>query len=166
MEPAGDRRRGVGRRRDDLRNAAIAHALDRYANSVSEAVAALRADPGLPASTAARLDDLDRELTRVLRRANTAEDAHAHHLATHLTRREWQCLRLLAQGFGTSAIAEGMGVSTTTVRTHIQSLLGKLGVHSRLQAVALTARTSLLAAEPIRPTRSATAHPRPPRTLP
>jgi len=41
-------------------------------------------------------------------------------------------------------MAGQLGVSSTTVRTHVQSVLAKLGVNSRLQAVALTIRTTLL----------------------
>lgn len=53
-----------------------------------------------------------------------------------LTRRELEVLRLLAGGANTRAAAERLGVSPATVRNHVQNLLGKLGVHSRLQAVA------------------------------
>ena len=41
-------------------------------------------------------------------------------------------------------MARALTVSVTTVRTHVQSVLAKLGVNSRLQAVALTVRTGLL----------------------
>ncbi|MCL6640364.1 MAG: LuxR C-terminal-related transcriptional regulator, partial [Candidatus Rokubacteria bacterium] len=37
-----------------------------------------------------------------------------------------------------------LGVSPATVRNHVQNLLGKLGVHSRLQAVAYANRRGLL----------------------
>ena len=55
--------------------------------------------------------------------------------ATQLSPRELDVLRLLAQGFGTGAIAERLVISTTTARNHIQRILAKLGVHSRLEAV-------------------------------
>jgi DNA-binding CsgD family transcriptional regulator len=54
-----------------------------------------------------------------------------------LTTREMQVLRLLAQGTDTAAIATELIVSEATVRNHIQRILHKLGVHSRLEAVAL-----------------------------
>jgi DNA-binding NarL/FixJ family response regulator len=56
-----------------------------------------------------------------------------------LTVREREVLGLLAQGRSTREIAEEMSVSVNTVRTHVNVLLHKLGVHSRLRAVALFA---------------------------
>lgn len=53
-----------------------------------------------------------------------------------LTRREREVLRLLSTGANTRTAAERLGVSPATIRNHVQNLLGKLGVHSRLQAVA------------------------------
>jgi DNA-binding NarL/FixJ family response regulator len=54
-----------------------------------------------------------------------------------LTAREHEVLGLLAQGRSTREIADTMSVSVNTVRTHVNVLLHKLGVHSRLRAVAL-----------------------------
>lgn len=61
-----------------------------------------------------------------------------------LTPRELQVLRLLAEGFGTKAIAEKLLLSPSTVGNHIQSILSKLRVHSRLEAVAFAFRLRLL----------------------
>jgi len=153
MERSADRRRAAGRRAEDRRHAGIARRLEHDLTAVSDLVESIRADPDLPEFALRRLQAVDRELTRIIEVAREAapvsqEAAEVHQLATHLTRREWECLDLLVQGMTTGAIAAGMGVSTTTVRTHVQSLLAKLGVHSRLQAVALTTRTALLAAAP------------------
>jgi DNA-binding NarL/FixJ family response regulator len=68
-------------------------------------------------------------------------------LASYLTRRELECLALLAKGLDTTTIARRLGVSRTTVRTHVQSLLSKLGVHSRLEAVSLATKFGLLGSE-------------------
>lgn len=68
----------------------------------------------------------------------------ARRLAGYLTARERQCLELLVEGHRTTSMAEGLGVSPTTVRTHVQSVLTKLGVHSRLEAASLALRHSLL----------------------
>ena len=57
-------------------------------------------------------------------------------LARQLTRRELEVLGLLALGTPSSSIAERMGVTPNTVRTHVQGILTKLQVHSRLEAVA------------------------------
>jgi DNA-binding NarL/FixJ family response regulator len=54
-----------------------------------------------------------------------------------LTRREREVLRLLVEGSGTEAIARALVISPQTARTHIQNILAKLAVHSRLQAAAL-----------------------------
>lgn len=56
--------------------------------------------------------------------------------ASALTRRELEILRLLATGVNTRAAADRLHVSPATVRNHVQNILGKLGVHSRLEAVA------------------------------
>ena len=61
-----------------------------------------------------------------------------------LTARERQILDCLAQGLGTAAIAERLSISRTTVRNHSQRILAKLGVHSRLQAVARGYASGLL----------------------
>jgi PAS domain S-box-containing protein len=65
-------------------------------------------------------------------------------LRAALTRREIEVLRLLASGAGTKAAAAKLHVSPATVRNHVQNLLGKLRVHSRLEAVAYAMRHGLL----------------------
>jgi len=52
-----------------------------------------------------------------------------------LTPREKQVLRLMAEGHPSRSIAEELGISYTTVRTHIRSLGSKLAVHSKLEAI-------------------------------
>lgn len=59
-----------------------------------------------------------------------------------LTAREREVLERLVQGQDTATLAREMGVRYSTTRTHIQNLLCKLGVHSKLEAVALA--TTLL----------------------
>lgn len=53
-----------------------------------------------------------------------------------LTAREREVLELLARGLGTNDIAGALTVSPSTVRNHAQNILGKLGTHSRLEAIA------------------------------
>ncbi len=55
--------------------------------------------------------------------------------AGDLTARESQVLELLVQGMGTSEIAGTLTISPSTVRNHVQNILSKLGVHSRLEAI-------------------------------
>jgi DNA-binding NarL/FixJ family response regulator len=52
-----------------------------------------------------------------------------------LTAREKEVLRLMAEGTSSRNIAAKLGISYTTVRTHIRSLGSKLGVHSKLEAI-------------------------------
>jgi DNA-binding NarL/FixJ family response regulator len=61
-----------------------------------------------------------------------------------LTAREREVLQRLVSGERTQTIATGMGVSYSTARTHVQNLLHKLGVHSRLEAVAFALSNSLV----------------------
>jgi len=60
--------------------------------------------------------------------------------AGRLTPRELEALRLLATGLDNAKIADVMGISVTTVRNHIDHVLTKLGVHSKLEAVVFAAR--------------------------
>jgi two-component system, NarL family, nitrate/nitrite response regulator NarL len=73
-----------------------------------------------------------------------ARSDDARRLAAFLTARERECLNLLVEGLDTSGIATKLGVSAATVRTHVQSVLTKLGVHSRLEAASYAVRFGLL----------------------
>ena len=61
--------------------------------------------------------------------------------STDLTPREIQVLRLLTTGVGNDEIAESLGISLNTVKTHIQHLLDKTGFASRTQ-LAIQARVT------------------------
>jgi len=73
-----------------------------------------------------------------------ATEAHATGQPVALTAREIEILRLLADGTGTREIADTLFISVATARTHIQHILSKLEVHSKLEAVALALRNRLL----------------------
>lgn len=60
-----------------------------------------------------------------------------------LSRRELEVLRLMAEGVSTSVAAERLHVSRATIRNHIQNIFEKLGVHSRLEAVAFATKHRL-----------------------
>jgi DNA-binding NarL/FixJ family response regulator len=77
-------------------------------------------------------------------RRRTVQQDGMQRLAGHLTTRERECLRLILDGLDTTRMAARLGVSPSTVRTHVQSLLTKLGVHSRLEAASLAMRYRLL----------------------
>jgi len=68
--------------------------------------------------------------------------------APALTRRELEVLVLLRDGGSTRSIAGHLHVSRATVRNHAQSILEKLGAHSRLEAVAQATRRRLLPRPP------------------
>jgi two-component system nitrate/nitrite response regulator NarL len=61
-----------------------------------------------------------------------------------LTPREREVLARLVYGESTPSMARSMGVRLSTLRTHIDSVLIKLGVHSRLEAVAYAVREGLV----------------------
>jgi len=82
------------------------------------------------------------ELQRLL-----LESAAHKKIVEPLTSRELEVLRLLASGTSTTAAAESLGISTATLRAHVQAVLRKLGAHSRLEAVAEAARLGLVTLE-------------------
>jgi two-component system nitrate/nitrite response regulator NarL len=61
-------------------------------------------------------------------------------LVGQLTSRELDVLHLLVEGLTSNPIAERLGITSNTVRSHIQSVLHKLHVHSRLEAAAFAVR--------------------------
>jgi DNA-binding NarL/FixJ family response regulator len=79
-------------------------------------------------------------------------------LLAALTPREQEVLFHLVQGAGRKEVAERLQLSANTVRTHLQSLMGKLGVHSTLEVVALT-RPKMEALPEIRQLRRRTTSP-------
>jgi len=58
-----------------------------------------------------------------------------------LTPREIQVLEAITDGHSTAKIASLLGISSATVRSHVKSLLAKLGLHSRVEAVSLILRS-------------------------
>jgi len=69
----------------------------------------------------------------IARLLNTRREVDAQ--LERLTPREKEVLRLMAEGISSRDIAGKLGISYTTVRTHIRSLGSKLGVHSKLEAI-------------------------------
>lgn len=65
-------------------------------------------------------------------------------LGRFLTRREREVLEAVVRGESTAVLAARFGVSHATVRTHVQNILSKLGVHARLEAVAYAVSRSLV----------------------
>jgi two-component system, NarL family, response regulator DevR len=61
-----------------------------------------------------------------------------------LTSREKEVLRLMAEGISSREVGSRLGISYTTVRTHIRSLGAKLGVHSKLEAIVKARELALI----------------------
>ena len=66
-----------------------------------------------------------------------------------LTPRELEVLRALTEGLSTPEICDQLFIAPNTLRTHVQNIMGKLRVHSKLEAVAFALRHRLV--EPPRP---------------
>jgi DNA-binding NarL/FixJ family response regulator len=81
-------------------------------------------------------------LQRLLQEQATRRAADV--LLSSLTMRERQVLQAMSRGAGAQEIAEQLGISPHTVRTHTQNILAKLDVHTSLAAVRLARATGLL----------------------
>ncbi|MGZ8652428.1 MAG: response regulator [Actinomycetota bacterium] len=81
---------------------------------------------------------LARLLPQVAREREIKRDALT--LLNDLTEREREILSLLAQGMRNDDIASQLYISPQTVQTHVRNILGKLRVHSKLEAVAFAVR--------------------------
>lgn len=81
-------------------------------------------------------------LTRLLHQVSKQREAErsVQILFDSLTEREWEVLGLLAKGKRNDDVAAALFISPQTVQTHVRNLLGKLRVHSKLEAVALAVR--------------------------
>ena len=62
----------------------------------------------------------------------------------HLTGRQHEVLRLLAEGVSVRSIAGRLGIAETTARNHIRAILAALECHSQLEAVAKARRLGLV----------------------
>lgn len=88
------------------------------------------------------------ELVRSLRNLSVTASDTAD-LVEPLTERELEVLRLVATGLSNREIAAILFVAESTVKTHVEHIIGKLGVSDRVQAAVWAARHGL--AEPARP---------------
>jgi two-component system NarL family response regulator len=105
-------------------------------SSVIDAVRA--ASEGQVVLSGRRLEALVRHLTQ------RAAPSSPSGPGGRLTEREAEVLKLLASGASTTAIAKSLFISAHTARTHVQNVLMKLGVHSRLEAAAYAVRHGLV----------------------
>src|SRR5205823_371105 len=82
------------------------------------------------------------EFVDLLLHRRRSQDA-AIRVLSRLTRREREVMALLADGADNDRIAQALIISPETARTHIQRVLTKLGVHSRLAAAAFVAQNGI-----------------------
>ncbi len=80
-------------------------------------------------------------LQRLIHRRREQDDAVRQ--LSKLTRRERQVLGLLAGGADNDRIAQALVISPETARTHVQHVLSKLGMHSRLAVAAFVVANGL-----------------------
>jgi len=89
-------------------------------------------------------------LLQIARRVAEARDrASEMQPVESLTPRELEVLRALTEGLSTPEICARLFITPNTLRTHVQNVMGKLRVHSKLEAVAFALRYRLV--EPPRP---------------
>jgi len=81
----------------------------------------------------------------IARRVVAARDRQQDRvLVEPLTPRELEVLRALTEGLASPEICEQLGITPNTLRTHVQNIMGKLHVHSKLEAVAFALRHRLV----------------------
>ena len=68
----------------------------------------------------------------------------AARISSHLTARETEVLRMIAEGLANKEIAWRLGISEHTVKFHVSALLGKLGAGSRAEAVGAGIRQGVI----------------------
>ena len=94
------------------------------------------------------ISSLDRHTDDVPVAAPRNQESTQERQLRFMTPREREVLTRLVRGQSTVTIAREMGVAYSTARTHIQNVLTKLGVHSKLAAVTYAVRNGLVAASP------------------
>jgi len=89
----------------------------------------------------------ERDLAAVVEQLRGSRPSSGELALRRLTPREAEILRSLAAGETTTQIAETLGISALTVQSHVKSILAKLGVHSKIEAVTLAWRHGLARAD-------------------
>ena len=107
-----------------------APAATKKTQAVSDLAEAIRAYRGEPLHAVAEV-----ELSLARFRMQRRTDGELAQRVERLTPRELEILQRVATGEPSSEIAEELGMSRHTLRTHIQNVLTKLGVHSKTDAV-------------------------------
>jgi DNA-binding NarL/FixJ family response regulator len=71
-------------------------------------------------------------------------DRRYQHVGSNLTRRELEVLSVMAEGASDKEIAHALGISHNTARKHVQNIIGKLGAHSKLEAIVIAVREGVI----------------------
>jgi DNA-binding NarL/FixJ family response regulator len=90
-------------------------------------------------------EEIDR-LQRRLRRRRSVEESERERVA-RLSQRETEILGWMAEGLDTQSVADKLGITHATVRTHTANALTKLAVHSKVEAVVLLIRHGKVASD-------------------
>jgi DNA-binding NarL/FixJ family response regulator len=96
----------------------------------------------------ALVDRSDDSRLRLQGKRRRVQHATERQRSERLSVREREILQLMADGFEPREIAEQLGITAATLRTHMQNILTKLGVHSKTQAVLLAVRQGRVTARP------------------
>jgi two-component system nitrate/nitrite response regulator NarL len=81
----------------------------------------------------------------VLRRRRHQESTERQR-ANRLTPRQTQIMQMMADGASSEEIARRLKVSPYTLRTHVQNILTRLGVHTKVEAMAIAIRHGKISA--------------------
>jgi len=104
---------------------------DRGVNELLAAIRAAHAGEALisPSMLARLLPRLDRRYKGV---------------GSELSRRELEVLKVMAEGTSDKDIADRLGISLNTARKHVQNIIGRLGAHSKLEAIVIAVREGVI----------------------
>jgi NarL family two-component system response regulator LiaR len=119
-------------------------------NEDASAIEAIRAGAAAYLLKDSRIEDL----LRTIRGAGTGQVALPAHAAARMVRlvgghevlsqRETEVLCLVARGLANKQVAHALGITQSTVKTHVSGILSKLGLPSRTQVALYAARTGLV----------------------
>lgn len=122
-----------------VRLIALSNRLEHPAMAAALLDGAVQGNQGLAPFEDTLLQVLDRPQHLPQRPARTGASASWLPARFDLSTREDEVLRLLVLGASNGSIAEHLGISVNTVRTHVHNLLQKLGKHRRVEAALLSA---------------------------
>jgi DNA-binding NarL/FixJ family response regulator len=132
----------------------VVHRLRAVCNAPTVTVAACRSDgqsaPSGGTTTLSNRTAGAEDLTCAVLAATGLDVATADTEAKPVRRlsgREREILQLLVHGSSTQEIADRLFLSTHTVRNHVRNILGKLGAHTKLEAIVKATRLGLISLE-------------------